>query len=63
MSARKNDLAKTVKSLEIHWIEGITRDTNYELHGGLEDIGNFKEGFCIRIKSKTRAVWNMCFDK
>ena len=30
--------------------------------GGLEDIGNFREGFCFRLKSKTRIVWNVCAD-
>lgn len=28
--------------------------------GGLEDIGNFREGFCFRLRSKTKIVWNIC---
>lgn len=32
------------------------------MKGGLEEVGNFKEGFCFRIKSQTLAIWNLCAD-
>ena len=30
--------------------------------GGLEDLGNYREGFCFRLKSKTNVIWNLCAD-
>jgi len=53
-----------VKSINIDWLEDIKVDAFHPdiLEGGLEDIGNFKEGFCFRIKSKTEVVWNLCAD-
>jgi hypothetical protein len=35
------------------WLEPIEDDTAPfdELKGGMEDVGNFKEGFCFRLKS------------
>lgn len=46
-------MAKTYKSIELKWLEPINYDpTNPEsISGGLEDVGNFKEGYCFRIKS------------
>lgn len=53
-----------MKSLEIDWVEDIKVDAFQPdlLKGGLEDIGDFKEGFCFRLNSKTEVVWNMCAD-
>jgi hypothetical protein len=31
-------------------------------NSGIEDIGNFKEGFCFKLVSKTLAIWNICAD-
>ena len=28
--------------------------------GGLEDIGNYKDGFCFRFRLQTRLLWNVC---
>lgn len=33
-----------------------------KLKGGIEDLGNFKEGFCFRLRLKTSAIWNICSD-
>jgi len=63
MNARRNDIAKTYKSIEMDWIEPtITGDQTVGYKGGLEDIGNFKEGFCFRLKSTTNVIWNICAD-
>lgn len=63
VNARRNDIAKTYKSLELEWIEPVvTGDLVQGYKGGLEDIGNFKEGFCFRIKSQTNVIWNVCAD-
>jgi hypothetical protein len=57
-------MAKTYKSIELKWLEPINYDpTNPEsISGGLEDVGNFKEGYCFRIKSQTKVIWNFCAD-
>ena len=45
------------------WIEPtVTGDRVQGYKGGLEDIGNFKEGFCFRLKSTTNVIWNICAD-
>jgi len=47
----------------MQWIEPtVTGDLVQGYKGGLEDIGNFKEGFCFRLKSSTNVVWNVCAD-
>jgi len=61
MNSRRNDIAKTYKSIELDWIEpSVIGDMGYK--GGLEDIGNFREGFCFRLKSTTKVIWNICAD-
>lgn len=63
MNARRNDIAKTYKSIELQWIEPtVTGDLVQGYKGGLEDIGNFREGFCFRLKSTTNIIWNICAD-
>jgi len=59
-----NSIAKTYKSIQIEWIENIKVDAFKPeiLKGGLEDIGNFQEGFCFRLVSKTEVIWNICAD-
>ena len=47
----------------MQWIEPILQgDLVKGFKGGLEDIGNFREGFCFRLKSSTNVVWNICAD-
>jgi hypothetical protein len=41
-------MTKTVKSLSIHDIKPITKNSK-GFSGGLEDLGNFKEGFCWKV--------------
>jgi len=50
--------------LQVSWLENISNDPEHPdvLKGGVEDIGNFKEGFCFRLNSKTEIVWNICAD-
>lgn len=57
-------MAKTYRSIDIKWLEDIKVDDEdpYKTKGGLEDVGNFKEGYCFRIKSKTKVIWNFCAD-
>lgn len=63
ISGRRNDVAKTYKSLELSWLEPTTADAvTSEYHGGMEDIGNYREGFCFRLKSKTGIAWDVCAD-
>jgi len=59
-----NSIAKTYRSIQIEWLEEIKVDAFHPdvLKGGLEDIGNFKEGFCFRLNSRTEVIWNICAD-
>ena len=62
-SARRNDVSKVVRSMNLVEIqpEQVGR---YE--GGVEDLGNFNEGFCFRINAMNKAteeVWAICSDE
>jgi len=61
MTGRRNDLTKTQRSLHMNIIKPIIR-TKKGLTGGLEDIGNFKEGFCFKVISGSEESWIMCCD-
>jgi len=61
LSSRRNDLTKTMKSLHMDIIKPIVK-TKKGLSGGLEDIGNFREGFCFKIISVAEESWIMCLD-
>lgn len=61
MTGRRNDMTKTQKSLHMNIIKPIIR-TKKGLTGGLEDIGNFKEGFCWKVISGAEESWIMCAD-
>jgi len=58
-------MAKTYRTVDIKWLEKIVRDPKdpNKITGGVEDVGNFKEGFCFRIKTTTKAIWNFCADR
>ena len=58
----KNDIGKTYKSIELKWIEPTTTGGQKGPLGGLEDLGNYLEGFCFKLKSKTNVIWNLCAD-
>lgn len=62
--ARKNDLAKTYKSLEISWLLPRLERQDFQdiqqCKGGLQNIGDFEQGYCFRMKSKTHAIWDIC---
>jgi len=36
--------------------------TKKGLSGGLEDIGNFREGFCFKVISVAEESWIVCND-
>lgn len=61
MTNRRNDLAKTQRSLHMDSIKPIIK-TKKGLSGGLEDIGNFKEGFCFKVVSSAEESWVICLD-
>lgn len=65
VSARKNGIAKTVKSLQISWIKPAYIHANniMSAKGGLENIGDFDEGYCFRLRLRTGIIWDMCGDK
>lgn len=62
LSSRRNDLTKTMKFLAISSIKPITK-TKMGLSGGVEDLGNFKEGFCWKVNADNdgeEVTWIMC---
>lgn len=62
LNSRRNDLVKTVKSMPTSAIKPIfIKKTGYS--GGIEELGNFKEGFCFKINSLQggeELSWIMC---
>jgi len=32
------------------------------MKGGLEDMGEYKEGYCVKIETKQNMVYMLCFD-
>jgi len=34
--------------------------TKRGLTGGLEDLGNFREGFCLKVLTDSDDAWIMC---
>jgi len=54
-------MTKTVKSLSIHDIKPISKNSK-GFSGGLEDLGNFKEGFCWKVLTSEEEEWVMCSD-
>jgi len=59
LSSRRNDLTKTQKTISMNVIKPIIR-TKKGLTGGLEDIGNFREGFCFKVVTESDESWIMC---
>jgi len=49
-ATRRNDLARTVDSLPLANIKPIYK-TKIGFSGGLQDQGNFAEGFCFRLNA------------
>ena len=36
------------------------KSDNQRYKGGLEDLGNFKEGFCFRLTTNFNTIWDLC---
>ena len=63
VSARRNDLGKTqnVVPLKSLWNQ-IPSSNKYQ--GAVEDVGNFNEGFCFKLRQRNEGVieWVICAD-
>lgn len=59
VSSRRNELQHTVKAITIDTIDDIT-GKRPKWKGGLEDIGNFDEGFCFSVVAEEVTTWVMC---
>jgi len=48
-------MAKTVRSFEIDWLLPMYIDYAHPgvYKGGIEDLGNYREGFCWKLTLKT----------
>ena len=53
-------MAKTQRSIHMNSIKPIIK-TKKGLTGGLEDIGNFKEGFCFKVITGAEESWVVNF--
>jgi hypothetical protein len=62
VNARKNDLAKTHMSVDFKDLEDRAEDDEGNETGGVQDIGDFKEGFCFKLIAKTGDQWTFCAD-
>ena len=58
MNFRRNDLTKTKKTVPLAAIKpiiqtrrGFTGTQSHLLKGGLEDMGNYAEGFCFKVNA------------
>lgn len=54
-------MAHTIKSMPTNQIKPIIVTKN-GVSGGLDDIGNFKEGYCWRVIQSDDVNWVMCSD-
>jgi len=61
LTQRRNDLVHAAKFMGINSMKPITKGKN-GFKGGLEDIGNFKEGFCFKVVSSKGETWIICAD-
>jgi len=61
LTSRRNNLVKNANSLSIHSIKPIIKGKN-GFSGGLEDIGNFAEGFCFKVVKSDDSAWIICVD-
>jgi len=63
-ATRRNDLARTVDALPLANIKPIVK-TKKGFSGGLEDQGNFEEGFCFRVNAMggpEELIWVICVE-
>jgi hypothetical protein len=59
LSSRRNDLVKTVKQIALAAIKPVVK-TKKGISGGVEDLGNFREGFCWKVVKSDDSQWIMC---
>lgn len=62
VNGRRNDLATT--QISVAFLDLVERkfDEAGQEVGGIQDIGNFKEGFCFRLLSKESMEYTLCTD-
>ncbi len=62
-SSRRNDIAKTVDVIQMDSLAPQLMSSSV-LKGGVEDQGNFREGFCFKldrpIGTKREEIWILC---
>jgi len=60
VSSRRNVLTKNTRSLPINAIKPIFFSAEKGYQGGLEDTGNFREGFCFSVITMEAGSWVCC---
>ena len=63
LSGRRNDISKTQAVIPYSSLYP-QEPANSKFLGGVEDIGNFKEGFCFKLKQRSSGTieWIVCAD-
>ena len=63
-SSRRNQIVKTVDIIRLDSLAPQLMSSSSTLKGGVEDQGNFKEGFCFKldrpIGAKKEEMWILC---
>lgn len=59
LTSRRNNIAKVTKVMPINIMKPIVK-TKKGLTGGVEDLGNFREGFCWKVVMDDDREWIMC---
>jgi len=49
LSSRRNDITKSVRSILVQELKPIIIDKKGLTGGGLESLGNFREGICVKL--------------
>jgi hypothetical protein len=65
VTSRYNDIAKTIDIAEIKSLFDVKQGNDGEVKGGIEDLGNFQEGFCFSLRGKSSSgpyKWVICAD-
>jgi hypothetical protein len=66
LKGRRNDVLRTYRSMDIEHILPLrfrgNRGNRIDYEGGLEDLGEFREGYCFKIENEYSEQWNICCD-
>jgi len=45
----------------LDWVKNYKLDDSNGIYsGGIEDLGNYKEGYCFKLHLRNDALWAIC---